>query len=468
MKSRRKRSQMKTKRKLSPKKEKKMINNKSKVALTILLDGTKGRIYFNNIQLQHHNDGTSCKTDTNILTIVDQIKKLDLYKEITRKGKMNWSEIKKVFKSDTVNYLNDMKKLIDLRQKLVNELKNNFCKDCTFTTSGSGSLTSDIDVTVSKKTDDYFGVKEIQEMNEIMKCLFDDVESLISLDVNFYGHSFVFPINVGKFCIKMNDNEFYPMFDDQLENKYKYQEALAILKIKKHDTGFFNYPKCETIIQSFNKISLSKDDFDLFKYVDKSVDLTEQNKLYFKQLSEIENFTTKIEKEKEIDYNRYRLISEISKASMFADETYYTYGAFMHIVYFTQMKRNIILHPLIYLHSMLENFGDTLKVFHHTEKGNQVEFIKNASKYMMRVYDAILKTSRLVDSENVRMCKLFLCFYNIREQVKSEKSDECIIKNEIKKIEEVIKEEETLIDAIKNDVMFVYKTKFNGDLFVSK
>lgn len=461
-----KRSKSKSPKRIS--KQKHDIKKKQKVSLTILLDGNCGKIWINNQPLINKNDG-SCdltKDKSVIVSIVNKIKELPLYKEAPK----NWDKLKTTFKSNKEKYINDMKNIITYRQQLVDELQKQYCKECNFTTSGSGSLTSDIDVTVSKTTPDFFGVKEIKEMNDVMKCLFDSVESLISLDVNFYGHSFVFPINVANFCIQVTPKEFYPVFDDVLEAENKFQEALAILKIKKYDNDIFkfnfNYNECKKIIDTFNKQSLSN--YDLFNYVINNLDLTEQNKLYFEQLEMIEKFSDKIKTEpnpKLIEANRYKLICEISKASMFADETYYTYGAFMHIVYFTQMKRNITLHPVTFLHSMLENFGDTLKVYLHTIPFDETNFIKSGCKYMMRIYDAILKTAKLIDSENTHICKLFISFFNIREQVKKELPNDKLIDEEIAKIKDFCKDK-SLINTIKNDVMFVYKTKFDGKLIV--
>jgi hypothetical protein len=432
---------------------------KNKLSVVILLDGNKSKFFFNDIQVS-----TNECSKTNLIEIVNEIKSLKLIKTVG--DKMNWAKIKQVFNNNKKQFSDDMKQLNKLRSLLVNELKKNYCSNCNFVQSGSGSLTSDIDVNVSKNNkNDYFAVKEIKEMYNVLKCLFDDVESLITLDVNFYGHSFVFPINVGNLCTKNKYNEFIPVFDYELERKNKFQEAFAILKIIKYDLPIFNYnfnyDECKKTLNNFNSLSIFP--FELFDYVKEDINTTFQNKLYFNQMELIEQFTNRIEKDiKKTKLDSYFFINEISKASMFADETYFTFGAFMHIVYFTQMKRNVYLNTPIFIHSMLENFGDVLKVKSHGSFENEIDFIKNASKYMMRIYDAILKTNLLIDSENIKICYLFTSFFNIREEMKKENSNELIILEETKKIYQTIHPITDILQNIKNDVVFVYKNKFGG------
>lgn len=142
----------------------------------------------------------------------------------------------------------------------------------------------------------------------------------------------------------------------------------------------------------------------------------------------------------------YQLISEINHASIYSDESYFSYGAFMHVVYGDQMKRDISSLPkMVFIQSMLDNFGDIIKVYNHTDKKNPHLLFSKGSKYIVRIYSAIINYSKSYEKV---FGKLLETFTNIRELFK--------INPEHPEIKPLIKDSQLTLDKIKNHVYQVY------------
>ena len=91
----------------------------------------------------------------------------------------------------------------------------------------------------------------------------------------------------------------------------------------------------------------------LYLYTNNDSDISKKNSSYLNQLKYIDTLKRNIDNEDK-DLFRYRLISEISHATVYSDESYFSYGAFMHVVYGEQMKRDLSDLPKVtFLQSML-------------------------------------------------------------------------------------------------------------------
>ena len=385
-----------------------------------------------------------------ILEIANSIKENPLYAD-------SWDQIKKNYQKDTVNNEKYMQEIIDKRNELVKHVQRDFCEKCNFNISGSKSLTSDIDITVlnatETKTNHLFAFKEINTMVKVMKCLFDDKESLLTLDINFYGHSYFFSENLAGVCKQYkNQQEFYLPLDEKLEKEYRYSEAIALLKVKKYyqeaDTKLkrkwkLNFDDCKRIIHDFSRNSESRDENDIFDYVNDDKDISLKNKYYLKQLEYIDKLSHKKHIRKDI--LSYQLISEINHASIYSDESYFSYGAFMHVVYGDQMKRDISSLPkMVFIQSMLDNFGDIIKVYNHTKENPDLLFSKG-SKYIVRIYAAIIAYSK---SYEKFARNILSTFTDIRELYKTNPEN-----LELKRL---IEKNKLTLDKIKNHVYQVY------------
>lgn len=390
-----------------------------------------------------------------ILDIVNAIKQNPLYAD-------SWEQIKKNYQSNTAVNEKYMQDIINQRNELVKLIQKDFCGKCNFNISGSTSLTSDIDITVlnttETKSNHLFAFKEIKNMVQTMKCLFDNKESLLTLDINFYGHSFFFSDNLAGLCKQYKrENEFYLPLDEKMEKKYRFCEGFALLKIKKYyeenknlkKKWKLNFDVCKNLVDNFQKkFSLSNDSNNLYEYVNHDKDISEKNEKYLDQLEYIDKLShndRKIPKE----ILKYMLITEISHASLYSDESYFSYGAFMHIVYGDQMKREIskILPRMIYIQSMLDNFGDIVKVYNHTDKKRPLTLFSKGSKYIVRIYSAIIAYSS--KSYAKLYGDILKVFNTIRELYKQNPEDPEIF--------ELIKKSGLTLDVIKNHVYKVYE-----------
>lgn len=412
------------------------------------------KVYINRVDGYLGEEGEECPLlSSPILDIANSIKKNPLYAD-------SWDQIKKNYQKDTVNNEKYMQEIIDKRNELVKHVQRDFCEKCNFNISGSKSLTSDIDITVlnatETKTNHLFAFKEIKTMVKVMKCLFDDKESLLTLDINFYGHSYFFSENLAGICKQYKDQqEFYLPLNERLEKKHRFSEAIALLKVKKYyqeaDANLkrkwrLNFDDCKRIITNFSrKYSKSGDETDMFDYVNNDKDITLKNNLYLRQLEYIdklshnENYIPK-------DTLTYQLISEINHASIYSDESYFSYGAFMHVVYGDQMKRDISSLPkMVFIQSMLDNFGDIIKVYNHTDKKKPHLLFSKGSKYIVRIYAAIINYSKSYEKV---FGKLLETFTNIRELFK--------INPEHPEIKPLINDSQLTLDKIKNHVYQVY------------
>ena len=97
----------------------------------------------------------------------------------------------------------------------------------------------------------------------------------------------------------------------------------------------------------------------------------------------------------------YDTINNISLCDLYSKDSYATYGAFMHVVVCRQQNKFIHLHPLLYLHSAIENFSYFIHYFNKTE-----DLIKS-SKYLMRFYDAYCCYCNFSNNDVFNKFKLF-------------------------------------------------------------
>lgn len=389
-----------------------------------------------------------------MLTISKNIKQNPLYAP-------TWKGIKKNYMKNPLENKKNMESIIEQRNELVKLIQTEYCDECNFNISGSKSLTSDIDITVLNKSErekksHLFAFNEIETMTEVMKCLFNE-ESLITLDVNFYGHSYFFNENLAGVCTKNKEhgNEYYLALDENLERKHRFCEGFALLKIKKYYQDLdpklqrkwkLSFNDCESIMRNFSKFSSSKDDTDLFSYVNNDSNVSDKNRRYLKQLKYIDFEANHNQNKEDKKLLRYRLINEINHASLYSDESYFSYGAFMHVVYGDQMKRNISKLPkIIYVQSMLDNFGDILKVYNEYPE----EVFSKGSKYIVRIYSC-LKILASKDRK-VRVDSLYSQFDHIRELYKGNSKDE--------RIPRLIEDSQITLDEVKNEVFNTYLNK---------
>jgi len=416
----RKRSKRKVE-KNSPRRTKspKMFKKSPKYSMNILnIDHNK--IY---IHLKKNNR----KSDGGIEDDVKESKELVILSNNIKTNKLfidnssSWSSI-------LLNYNDEqktnMESIVESRRNLVDELLKLLCiesEGCSSIITGSNTLKSDIDVTllVTKDSENFTPFKHLKKILESVVDLFGyDKNSSELLDVNFYCHSYFFPKNFGELLTKNpKKEEFYLKLDEKYENPYKSQLGFALLKIAMYSKELELIVDKETLdsiisvckegLKNFQQISNSPlfkktdDPYEIYNYVvnDSQKD-TKKSKKYIDQLEYINTYINDLIKsvEKTSEFESYTLLCEISHASIYAEEAYFCYGAFMDVVYNNQLNQSIKLDDNCYIHSILDNFGFLLQVY-TTNKENPNNFIIKGSKYIRRIYSAYNKITTEKDQE---------------------------------------------------------------------
>jgi hypothetical protein len=128
------------------------------------------------------------------------------------------------------------------------------------------------------------------------------------------------------------------------------------------------------------------------------------DELYFQTLTKIQNILGTGNDLSTLEYlpfdKQEEIQSLISLANMYTNETYFTQGAFLHVVSRLQSGENIELSETDYINSMLENFFELLKeyaLFKDTEDVNL--FLKSSYKYLFRFYDAAKEAGLEINQE---------------------------------------------------------------------
>ena len=324
-----------------------------------------------------------------------------------------WDNIKKQFLKENPDI---MKLFFDLRKNIVDDLINKIfkfysCKGtCTKIASGSvganANLGSDYDLTIN---DVGFKVSQvIQTFNSIIKNTFHQ-QPFIIFDTNLYAYSALLPLNV-----KINNTNWKPDYfnkhlylDLKMPNINQDKWALIRLKTFIHDRlGFSKENHKPTLLSENHKPTLlyNGPTFNFINIKNKlgndiiETDESHKPKLYLDKMKLFE----KLIHDKTSDAEH--IAEGLSYMNFYGDETYFTLGAFKHVVgtmfYYSDkevIEKVSFLNESDLVHSMIEN----LAYFIHSI------LLKNdviiAVKYMERFMDAyklikIKQESNIIDN----------------------------------------------------------------------
>jgi len=406
--SKRKVKKSSPRRKRSPK----MLKKTPKYSMNILnIDHNK--IYIHVKKNNRKSDG-SIKDDVKNAALLIKISSNIKNNELFKHNSSSWSSI--LLNYDDKDETN-MKSIVKSRKQLVDELLKLLCiksEGCSSIITGSNTLKSDIDVTllVTKESENFTTYQHLKKILESVGILFEGNENSSELlDVNFYCHSYFFPKNIGDILTKNpKKEEFYLTLNDKYEKNYKSQLGFALLKIAMYSNELKEdliddkttldsiIAVCKEGLKNFKLISnspLFKKDYDnleLYNYVVQKEKDEQKSQKYIEQLEYINKLITSFDSKKEDkELYQYRLLCEISHASIYAEEAYFCYGAFMDVVYNSQLEQTIKLNENCYVHSILDNFGFLLQVYSLNKKKDVRNFIIKGSKYIQRIYSAYNK-----------------------------------------------------------------------------
>jgi len=375
-----------------------------------ILNIDHNKIYINVKKNNRKSDG-GIEDDVSKSTVLVEISSNIKNNELFKRNSSSWSSI--LLNYDETN----MKLLVQNRKNLIDELLKLLCVEsegCLPIITGSNTLKSDIDVTllVTKESENFTTYQHLKKILESVQILFGgDKNSSELLDVNFYCHSYFFPKNIGGLLSENpKKEEFYLTLDEKYENHYKSQLGFSLLKIAMYSKELKEIivddkttldsiiSVCKEGLKNFNvDISnsplLKKDDpLKLYNYVVSNRQLDEKkSQKYIDQLEYINTLIKSFDSKEDKELYQYRLLCEISHASIYAEEAYFCYGAFMDVVYNSQLEQSIKLNENCYVHSILDNFGFFLQVYSVNKTKDVVNFIIKGSKYIKRIYSAYNK-----------------------------------------------------------------------------
>ena len=330
--------------------------------------------------------------------------------------------------------ITELKKLNKDRRRIIEILVTHICKSCSFKASGNNELTSDIDYSLHFLEPDntkkesakiyipYIKIPPIQTFfKEIFGATTED-----KFNINFYSHSHFFPMSIKNVTIpapikENKEEDHYIMFSEVMRNHesiMRIQEFFAVLKIYQN----MILQKCKDIcsvkftLPHFNEdfFNIARDySLPLFSYAtelkasNKAPDIEANRKIimskYFgnnnndqmylqvlKTINSKINYMQTINERISLEREKYHLSNLISFAAPFSSDSYFTYGALMHVVYLRQRAMNINLGKEFFIHSMLENFGDFIHKLKNISPKDPIYAVVESSKYVARIYDAIM------------------------------------------------------------------------------
>jgi hypothetical protein len=287
--------------------------------------------------------------------------------------------------------------LFDFRKKIVDTLikdifdsfpeclvNNNKCiSNASGSVGPEATLDSDYDLTIAGH---YQVSIMIQIFNSVIEKVFKASPSEV-FDTNLYGYSFLIPPNstsknrliweidqIGKYsCLFSNEIKSYE------QDEWAYLRLFSFCYKHNHPIRFLN--------EKINKFFID----GLFK-----MQPTKKANNYILQMKEFENLintntdlqTNKMNN-KELELVKKQVIDSLSNMNYYGDETYFTQGAFIHVVgtmFYYRKEQNykkVLLFKSYYLiHSMIENLAYFIHAF---EKKKSIIY---AVKYYHRFFDA--------------------------------------------------------------------------------
>lgn len=300
------------------------------------------------------------------------------------------------------------------RRRVVDELLTQVMRQqgCTETTCvnasvGSDNLDSDYDITV-------YGPKSadiIEEFNARFLRLFNNVPSATVFDTNLYGIGAMSPvttypqsphfIRVGYKDKKRNDITLELVKPSSHPSRaQRDQHVWALVKLAQYwqPESASWFPSQWSTLWKEARIILNSEN-------NQSDSISLANEKYVSCLRRVHEIREKLERTpvENAESNRLRDVYKfaVSHANFHAQESYYTFGAFKHVVLMNQAGARIANDNCEYLDSMIENVAGAIHMMEKLSKRSCQDAMLKASKYMMRFMEARDKIdpSRPMDSE---------------------------------------------------------------------
>ena len=373
------------------------------------------------------------------------------WKNIVNKKNIELLKFANMIREKYVDRLKDLI-ILHFESECSNPYKVPYNKYCKINAMGSNALTSNYNVNVSSFL---LSTDIVSKFNKYFFSFWNDTSGEI-FDTNFYGNSFFVTIdrsiiynnnlnNLYNILISGSKNIFYlpppkELFDNSPVKKqiFSDQTSWLVLKIYLYHDEFKQYvtknnrnnlitepdinKKLGIILNKVKKIVLKKIDNSsneaklLSKYTElekeKTVLITQYSNLYRKKLDElyvsklvnIDKYQKEYKSSKNVsNVERNELLvnlfEAISTSNFFGNETYFCVGTIYHVLGNVQQLGNFYMYEEFYIQSMIENFIDTFRYVEYVVEDSG-KFILKASKYIFRVYDAIIRYKKIKNNLN--------------------------------------------------------------------
>lgn len=333
-------------------------------------------------------------------------------------------------------------RLLFVQTLLEYSMKEAKCPDCILTIAGSVSLTSDYDATVNSFST--FGrVAEI--FNNEFEKIWGGVTSAEIFDTNIYAigyfmemknHDMKLPKAFSTFTLRSSaENKRFAYLkcikgSKNCKNDLKNQTDLALMQlIKLHQLYGEDTFKRKDILKTsitFPNYKRYEDMFNKKLEGAKVKNLKHMNKKYIEKVNLIEKYYKSAGRWKSIDIQKYK--DMIGHAMIFGNETYFTQGAFFHVVGILQLKipsmtKIITKNELV--HSIIENYSYLYMEYQQAK--DKYYFIALSAKYLVRILDAIERIKGEPNKYNDLKKKLMIV-KGARRKAKHTNADQSLIK----------------------------------------
>jgi hypothetical protein len=327
------------------------------------------------------------------ITFIDE----DKYKLNNQVFYLEWNVIKSMAHDPShfflLEYFEKLRKvfvdsLVYIVIREINSCENNEVRfnRCTAVALGSSSITSDYDINLL--SDNPMINSEIIKNFNILFFYYFGKNSSSVFDTNIYGIGF---LNKKKYIIPIET---------------RIQSVIAFVKLVYIEEKYGINTRDDFSIKNkrFSSLYLDAHDFYMSKIKGKGDDKYIATLALIQEVLGDGNDLSTIENLSIIDQEKVQ--SLISLANMFANETYFTQGSFLHVVSILQSEESIELSETDYINSMFENFFELNKEYAIFKYSLDVNlFLRSSYKYLYRFYDAAKQAGLSIDSDMYDMFK---------------------------------------------------------------
>ena len=322
----------------------------------------------------------------------------------TKIKSITWNEIKKTAR-ETPEGLQLLKAYGQFRTLFVNGLlqlaaqMEGCVSECRAYGVGTVSLVSDYDISMYGPMATHI----VEQFNELFTEVWNGMASADVFDTNIYGSTYFFPLLFGNFTdfspTKVDYSKIFTFVNVNDAQDQINQRIWATLKLYKfaHNLSIPDLTWYGVSIDTIYNNLYTYDDGTLVNIYDNH----DLNDLYEERMRELPRllqvFSESTPETRTTNGRNYK--QQIALSCFYGNETYFTQGAFFHVVGTMQAKINPPTTVNELVDSLIENLGDFVKEAHHAD--TVYELVIKGSKYLTRIVDAIVRITVAKSKTNI-------------------------------------------------------------------